>query len=102
MEATRAEIIEILRNREQSLENQIAILAYTALIGAPLTLIGAIAGNRTLTVASLCWLVSHFIGYIARSIQEDRKEVLAKIKLLEAAQESEQAVCTLRTHVGMN
>lgn len=77
--------IEALRDHAQSLNTLSQIASFSGIIAIPFSFVGIVFGNKALSVGALCWLVSHFVGYITRMIQEDQKRAIAELEAAEAA-----------------
>jgi len=60
------------------------IASFSGIIAIPFAFVGVFTGNKIIATARLCWLVSHFIGYITRMLQEEHKEAIMRLGIAEA------------------
>lgn len=61
------------------------LFSLSGISAAPFVLIGILSGNKVLAVASLCWLLSHFVGYLTRMVHEEHKQLCARLHIIEAS-----------------
>lgn len=61
------------------------VATFSGVIAIPFVFLGILLGNTALSAASLCWLVSHFIGYITRVLQEEQKQYAARLSFIESS-----------------
>lgn len=61
------------------------IFSLSGISAAPFVFIGILSGNKVLAVASLCWLLSHFIGYLTRMVHEEHKQLCTRLHIAETS-----------------
>jgi hypothetical protein len=77
-------ILESFRSQVHNAKTLSGIASFSGVIAIPFTFAGILIGNQALAAASLCWLVSHFVGYITRMLQEEHRQAVARLELAEA------------------
>jgi hypothetical protein len=77
-------ILENFRSQVQNTRTLSGVASFSGVVAIPFTFTGIIVGNQALAAASLCWLVSHFVGYITRMLQEEHRQAIARFELAEA------------------
>lgn len=73
-----------MRDQAQSARALSNLASLSGIAAIPFLFAGVIIGNRLIAIGSLCWLVSHFIGYMTRMIQDEHKQALNRLHLAEA------------------
>jgi hypothetical protein len=77
--------LEKLREQAQSARVLTNLASLSGIAAIPFAFVGIFIGNTALAAAALCWLVSHFVGYITRMLQEEHKQAETRLYLAEAA-----------------
>jgi hypothetical protein len=77
--------LEKLREQAQSARVLTNLASLSGITAIPFAFVGIFIGNTALAVASLCWLISHFVGYITRMLQEEHKQAETRLYLAETA-----------------
>jgi hypothetical protein len=84
LEQEAKKILEKMREQAQSARTLSNFASFSGVAAIPFLFIGVIVGSKLLAISSLCWLVSHFIGYMTRMIQDEHKQALNRLYLTEA------------------
>ncbi len=77
-------ILDSFRERADRARTLSTLSAFSGIAAIPFAFAGIFAGNQALAAASLCWLVSHFVGYITRMLQEEQKQAVMRFEVAEA------------------
>lgn len=96
------EILDDLKERESSARIFSNIFSWTGIIAVPSLAVGILTGNKILAISSLCWFVSHFIGYLTRMIHEEHKTLAAKLQCAEFSVNAEKETATFRHKMTLN
>ena len=77
-------ILDSFRERANHARTLGNVSSFSGIAAIPFAFAGIFAGNQALAAASLCWLVSHFVGYITRMLQEEQKQAIMRLEVAEA------------------
>lgn len=83
-------ILEGFREQAQRARTLGNFAAFSGIAAIPFIFVGIFSGNKALAAASLCWLVSHFVGYIARMLQEEQRQATMRFEVAEATLSARQ------------
>jgi hypothetical protein len=86
------EKLESLKREAQVAQRMSLIASFSGIIAIPFAFLGILLDNTVLSAASLCWLVSHFIGYITRILQEEQKQLATRLSSIESSVASREQV----------
>lgn len=104
MDQEAKKILESFRERANTARTLSSVFSFSGIASIPFVFAGIFIGNQALAAASLCWLVSHFIGYITRMLQEEQKQAIMRFEVAEATLSARQKPCDglLPRSVSMN
>jgi hypothetical protein len=77
-------ILSALQEQVNTTSRLNTISSFSGIVAIPFAFAGVIAGNQILSASALCWLVSHFIGYITRMIHEEHQQAVSRLNIAEA------------------
>jgi len=77
-------ILDSFREQAQRARTLSNFASFSGIAAIPFVFVGIFGSNKTLATASLCWLVSHFVGYITRMLQEEQKQTMMRFEVAEA------------------
>lgn len=97
-------LLKDLAEAKKNLNIQIGIIACSTLISIPLSLIGIAIDNNALAVGSICWLVSHFIGYTSCKIVYERNAIQHSLDAIKRTEQSRETASRPKpwANIGMN
>ena len=89
MDQASKKVLEIFRERAERARTLSNLSSFSGIAAIPFTFVGIFSNNKALAAASLCWLVSHFVGYITRMLQEEQKQAAMRLEIAEATLSAE-------------
>jgi len=97
-------ILESFRERANQARTLSNFSSFSGIASIPFAFAGIFTGNQALAAASLCWLVSHFVGYITPMLQEEQRQAVMRLEVAEATLSARQKPCDgpLPRSVSMN
>lgn len=95
-------LLKELKAREDSARRFSNLFSWSGVIAIPPLCAGVLMGNKILAIGSLCWFVSHFVGYLTRMIHDEHKDSVTKLYYAEKNLKTQEDSAVFRNTMTLN